>query len=144
MMSTTVQVILDEGYKVRARTSSHVLIGDEPVDLGGTDLGPSPYEFLLSGLGACTAITMRMYAERKGIPMETLSVELTHEKIYRKDCESCTDDAEPNTKIDRISRVIRMTGPMTAEQREKMMVIATKCPVHKTLTSPTLVVDSEA
>lgn len=144
MMSTTVQVILDEGYKVRARTSSHVLIGDEPLDLGGTDLGPSPYEFLLSGLGACTAITMRMYADRKGIPMETLNVELTHEKIYRKDCEACTDDAEPNSKIDRITRLIRMTGPMSEEQKAKMMEIATKCPVHRTLTSPTIIIDTAA
>jgi putative redox protein len=142
-MSTTVQVILDEGYKVRARTASHVLIGDEPTDLGGTDLGPSPYEFLLSALGSCTAITMRMYAERKSIPMETLTVELTHEKVYRKDCDACTDDTQPNSKIDKISRLITMTGPMTDEQRQKMMVIATKCPVHQSLTTPTVILDTE-
>jgi putative redox protein len=140
-MSTTVQVILDEGYKVRAHTATHVLIADEPIDLGCTDLGPAPYELLLSSLGACTVITMRMYATRKGIPMEGVQVELSHEKVYRKDCEECTDDRPGTQKIDRITRSIRMTGPMTDEQRAKMLEIAGKCPVHQTLKSSTLIHD---
>ena len=86
-------------------------------------------------------MTMRMYATRKGIPMEGVQVELSHEKVYRKDCEECTDDRPGTQKIDRITRSIRMTGPMTDEQRARMLEIAAKCPVHQTLKSSTLIHD---
>lgn len=142
--TTTVQVILDEGYKVRARTSSHVIVADEPESLGGTDLGPAPYELLLSSLGACTAITLRMYAERKSLPLESLQVELTHEKVLRKDIADSTDERPGDTKVDRITRTIRLGGPLTDEQRAKLLEIAGKCPVHQTLTHHPFVIDALA
>lgn len=138
-----VEVILDEKYKVRARTSRHVLVADEPLSLGGTDLGPSPYELLLASLGACTAMTIRMYAERKGWPLESLTVRLGHEKVYRKDCEACFSPGEGNDKLDRITREIRFVGPLDDEQRAKLMEIAGKCPVHRTLMSETAVIDTD-
>lgn len=110
----------------------HRLTADEPVSVGGQDSGPNPYEFLLAGLGACTSMTMRMYADRKSLPLERVTVTLKHSKIHAEDCESC------ETKIgmlDRIERVIAIEGDLDAEQRSKLMEIADKCPVHRTLTS---------
>lgn len=138
-----VEVILDEGYKVRARTRSHVLIADEPKELGGTDLGPSPYELLLSGLGACTMITVRMYANRKEWPLESMRVALTHQKVARKDCPDCPQEGNPTDKIDRMTRAITFYGPLDDEQRARLLDIAGKCPVHKTLTGAgTVIVDT--
>ena len=110
----------------------HRLMADEPVAAGGDDTGPGPYDFVLAGLGACTSMTMRMYAERKSLPLERVTVTLTHSKIHAEDCAEC----ETNTgMLDRIDRVIAMEGNLDAEQRGKLMEIADKCPVHRTLTS---------
>lgn len=110
----------------------HRLIADEPLEAGGEDTGPGPYDFLLAGLGACTSMTMRLYADRKSIPLTRTTVALKHSRIYAKDCETCeTKDG----MISRIERVITMEGALDAEQHAKLLEIADKCPVHRTLTS---------
>jgi putative redox protein len=114
----------------------HRLIADEPAAVGGNDLGPGPYDFLLAGLGACTAMTLRMYAELKKLPLEKVSVELRHEKIHASDCADCETK---EGKIDRIGRVIDLKGPLSEEQRKRLLEIADKCPVHRTLHSEVLV-----
>jgi uncharacterized OsmC-like protein len=119
----------------------HVLAADEPLTAGGQDSGPNPYGYLLGALGSCTAMTLRLYAERKGWPLEQVSVRLRHEKIYAKDCEDCETR---EGKIDRIERDIQITGPLDAEQRARLMEIADKCPVHRTLHSEIKVVTREA
>jgi uncharacterized OsmC-like protein/fermentation-respiration switch protein FrsA (DUF1100 family) len=114
-------------------TGPHRLLADEPVKLGGLNSGPGPYDFLLAGLGACTSMTIRLYAEFKKIPLENVSVRLNHEKkIHTKDCEDCADKV---TKVDHIERAITLEGPLDAAQRAKLMEIADKCPVHQTLES---------
>jgi uncharacterized OsmC-like protein/pimeloyl-ACP methyl ester carboxylesterase len=114
-------------------TGPHRLLADEPVKLGGLDSGPGPYDFLLAGLGACTSMTIRLYADFKKIPLENVSVRLNHEKkIHTKDCEDCENKV---TKVDHIDRAITLEGPLDAEQRKRLMEIADKCPVHQTLES---------
>ncbi len=114
----------------------HLLTADEPVAVGGNDLGPSPYGYLLGSLGACTSITLRMYADFKKIPLERTIVKLNINKVYPKDCENCEDE---NAMIDHIDRDIELQGNMTPEQRQKLLEIANKCPVHRTLTSKILI-----
>ncbi len=108
----------------------HRMLADEPVKLGGLDSGPGPYDYVLAGLGACTSMTIRLYADFKKIPLTNVSVRLSHDKIHVKDCETC--DTKTNT-VDHIERAITLEGPLDAEQRQKLMEIADKCPVHKTL-----------
>lgn len=114
------------------RAGSHHWIGDEPVSLGGEDRGPAPYDLLLAALGTCSSMTVKMYADRKGIPLERVRVVLNHSRDYASDCVDCDD---PAAKIDIIDREIGFTGDLTAEQRTAMLAIADRCPVHKTLTS---------
>jgi uncharacterized OsmC-like protein/alpha-beta hydrolase superfamily lysophospholipase len=110
----------------------HRLTADEPVAAGGLDSGPSPYDFLLAALGACTSMTLRIYAEHKKLPLERVSVTLSHTKIHAQDCEECETR---EGKIDRIERVLTLTGELSDEQRLRLLEIADKCPVHRTLTS---------
>ncbi len=110
----------------------HRMFADEPVAAGGDDTGPGPYDFLLAGLGACTSMTMRLYADRKSLPLERTTVTLKHSKIYAEDCSECETK---QGMLDQIERVIAMEGSLSAEQRQKLMEIADKCPVHRTLTS---------
>ncbi len=110
----------------------HRLLADEPVAAGGEDTGPGPYDFVLAGLGACTSMTMRLYAERKSLPLERVTVTLKHSNIHAEDCAECETK---QGMLDRIDRVIAMEGALDAEQRQKLMEIADKCPVHRTLTS---------
>jgi uncharacterized OsmC-like protein/alpha/beta superfamily hydrolase len=110
----------------------HHMLADEPVAAGGEDSGPGPYDYVLAGLGACTSMTMRLYAERKALPLERVTVTLKHSKIYAQDCAECETKAG---MLDQIDRVISMEGALDAEQRKKLMEIADKCPVHRTLTS---------
>ncbi len=110
----------------------HQMLADEPVAAGGEDSGPGPYDFLLAGLGACTSMTMRLYADRKSLPLERTTVTLRHSKIHAEDCAECETRAG---MLDRIDRVIGMEGNLDAEQRQKLLEIADKCPVHRTLTS---------
>ncbi len=110
----------------------HHFHADEPVFAGGGDTGPSPYDLLLAALGACTSMTLGMYARRKAWPLEDITVHLRHSKIHSVDCAEC------ETKeglLDRIERDIQLGGPLDDEQRAKLLEIADKCPVHRTLTS---------
>lgn len=122
------------------RVGRHQLRADEPVAYGGNDTGPGPYDYLLAGLGACTAMTIRMYAERKGIPLERVAVRLRHDKIHAQDCADCKTR---EGRIDRIQREIEFLGDLDAETRARLLEIADKCPVHRTLHSEVLIVTAE-
>jgi putative redox protein len=122
-------------------TGPHCLLADEPIAAGGEDSGPGPYDLLLASLGACTSMTMRMYADRKSLPLERITVTLKHQKIHAEDCAECETKAG---MLDRIDRVIAMEGALDAEQRRKLMEIADKCPVHRTLTSEVRIVTEAA
>jgi uncharacterized OsmC-like protein len=109
----------------------HHLIADEPKDVGGMDSGPGPYDLLLAALGACTSMTVRLYADQKKLPLERVEVRLRHDRIYANDCANC------ETKeglIDHIERVITFHGDLDDKQRARLLEIADKCPVHRTLT----------
>lgn len=119
-------------YQQEILSGPHRLLADEPEKLGGLNSGPGPYDFLLAGLGACTSMTIRLYADFKKLPLENVSVRLSHGKIHAKDCETCDTKV---SMVDHIDRAITLEGPLDAEQRKKLMEIADKCPVHKTLES---------
>jgi putative redox protein len=119
----------------------HRLLADEPVAAGGEDSGPGPYDFVLAGLGACTSMTMRLYAERKSMPLDRVTVTLKHNKIHAEDCAECETRAG---MLDQIDLLIAMEGDLDAEQRKKLMEIADKCPVHRTLTSEIRIVTHAA
>lgn len=120
----------EDAYRTEITAGRHSLVADEPEDVGGTDAGPTPYDYLLSALGSCTGITLRMYADRKGWPLEEATVRLSHEKVHAEDCDHCE---ETEGKVDRIEREIEVQGPLDGEQRERLLEIANKCPVHRTL-----------
>jgi putative redox protein len=110
----------------------HRLVGDEPEGPDGHDAGPSPYDYLLAALGTCTSMTLTLYARRKQWPLETITVRLQHSRVYATDCAECeTKDGH----IDRIDREIALGGPLDDEQRARLLEIADRCPVHRTLTS---------
>ena len=110
--------------------NGHAMLADEPLKYGGTDRGPSPYEYLLAALGACTSMTLQMYARLKKLPLEKAIVRLTHKKIHAQDCGHCE---ATDGKIDRMEREIELIGELSNEQRERLLEIAERCPVHKTL-----------
>src|SRR5438034_3418183 len=113
-------------------TGKHRLRADEPVNAGGGDTGPDPYDYLLAALGVCTSMTVGLYARRKQIPLENITVSLRHSRIYAKDCEECETK---EGMLDRIDVEVELAGSLSAEQHDKLMEIAAKCPVHRTLTS---------
>ena len=120
------------GFAQEITVGSHRLAADEPLSAGGTDTGPSPYDLLCAALGACTSMTLGMYARRKQWPLQAVTVRLRHSKIHASDCAECETK---EGMLDRIERDIELTGALTAEQRGKLLEIADKCPVHRTLTS---------
>jgi putative redox protein len=122
----------DRAFAQDVFTDRHHLRADEPSSYGGTDSGPSPYEYLLAGLGACTAMTVRMYARRKSLVLDRVSVTLRHDKIHAKDCEECETH---EGRIDRIEREIKLEGELSDDERKRLMEIADRCPVHRTLHS---------
>ena len=121
----------DGKFTQKITVGEHVLTADEPIAAGGKDLGPSPYDFLLAALGTCTSMTLRFYADLKKIPLKHVRVRLTQEKIYSKDCANC----DANSKIDHIDRQIELEGDLSETDRQTLLDIANKCPVHRTLTS---------
>ena len=120
------------GFAQEIQAGRHRIVADEPASVGGTDTGPSPYDLLLAALGACTSMTVAMYARRKAWPLEEVAVHLRHSRIHATDCAECETN---EGMLDRIERDIHFTGPLTDEQRSKLLEIANKCPVHRTLTS---------
>jgi uncharacterized OsmC-like protein len=119
-------------FKQEIIVGKHRLLADEPVSAGGRDAGPDPYDYLLTALGACTSMTIGLYARRKDLPLQTIKVSLWHSRIYAQDCEECETK---EGMLDRIDVEVKLTGPLSAEQHDKLMEIAAKCPVHRTLTS---------
>lgn len=130
----------DGEFQQTIAAGPHRMLADEPLGVGGDDTGPTPYDLLLAGLGACTSMTMRMYARHKGWPLERATVTLRHEKIHARDCEACE---QTQGKVDRVEREIRIEGDLTEDQRARLMGIADRCPVHQTLRSDVQIVSTE-
>lgn len=117
---------------------NHTFITDEPIEAGGEDAGPDPYTLLLAALGSCISMTTRLYAKRKGWPLERVTVRLRQERIHAVDCEEC---ATKEGYIHRIQRSVSLEGDLSEEQRTRLQEIAHKCPVHRTLLSPIAIAD---
>lgn len=137
MVTVTVRSL--SGLVNQIQTGAHTIIADEPENAGGEDQGPDPYSLLLSALGACTSMTLQLYAKHKGWPLEEIEVVLTHTKQYAQDCQDCDTKIG---KIDEIRRRIHLKGNLTGEQRSRLLEIAAKCPVHRTLTGEIKVRDT--
>ncbi|RPH73015.1 MAG: OsmC family peroxiredoxin [Myxococcaceae bacterium] len=120
------------GFRTEVEVGGHRLVVDEPLAVGGADQGPTPYEMLLAGLGACTAMTLRLYADRKKWPLERARISLRHRKVHAQDCVDC--ETKP-AKMDVVDRIITLDGSLTEEQRAKLLEIAERCPVQQTLGS---------
>ncbi len=126
-----------KNYQQEAKTDQHTIIIDEAKDVGGDGRGPDPYDLLLAALGGCTSMTIMMYARRKEWPLEGVQVKLNHEKIHATDCDECITE---EGKLDQITKTIYLKGDLTQEQRERILEIADRCPVNKTLTTECRVV----
>ena len=121
-----------QGFAQEITAGPHRLTADEPQAAGGGDTGPDPYALLLASLGSCTSMTIGLYARRKQWPLEGVTVRLRHSRIHAKDCADC--ETREGT-LDRIDREIELAGPLSAEQRQRLLAIADRCPVHRTLVS---------
>ena len=119
-------------FQQEVTAGKHHFVGDEPASAGGGDAGPDPYDYLLTALGVCTSMTIGLYARRNRMPLENITVSLSHSRIYAADCEECETKQD---MLDRIDVEVDLTGSLTPEQHAKLMQVAAKCPVHRTLTS---------
>jgi len=119
-------------FKQEIVAGKHHLVADEPISAGGGDAGPDPYDYLLAALGVCTSMTIGFYARRNHMPLEKITVSLWHSRIHARDCEECETK---EGMLDRIDVEVQLTGSLSAEQHAKLMDVAAKCPVHRTLTS---------
>jgi putative redox protein len=132
------QILHVEKYQHEATSRGHSVIADEPKDAGGDDQGMTPYELLLAALGTCTAMTLRMYAERKGWDLQDVRVDLEHDRVHADDCEECETG---EGKLSRLRRKVEVTGDLDDEQRARLHEIANRCPVHRTLEGPIEIFD---
>ena len=128
-----VEVVTGAGFRSEVRAGPHRWVADEPVRVGGEDAGPTPYDQLLAALGSCTGMTLRMYADRKELPLREVTVTLRHERVHRDDCEACEGESG---RVDVIHRVIELQGELDDAQRARLLEIADRCPVHRTLEGP--------
>ncbi len=143
MSEVRAKLPLKEGFRTQITAGKHTIIADEPESAGGTDRGMGPYELLLSALGACTAMTLKMCIERKKLPITDVEAPLTFDRIHIDDCESCAEDERlDEQEVQHISRLIYVTGDVTEEQKERLLYIAGRCPVHITLHSDPHVEDA--
>ncbi len=129
-------VVVEAGklrYAQKISVGPHLLQGDEPVSAGGSDVGPNPYELLLAALGSCTSMTVRMYAERRQWPLEGVHIEMSYARVHAEDCTACDKEL---TLVDGIEMKLSFFGELSESQRQRLMEIANKCPVHRTLESP--------
>ncbi len=139
MQKVTVQYLPDYTYSQLLTAGPHAFVADEPEADGGEDLGPSPYELLLWALGSCTAMTLLMYARRKGWDVAEVSVHLTHDRVHAEDSHACEQETG---RVELIKREISLRGRLSAEQQQRLLEIAARCPVHRTITGNPRVVDS--
>jgi putative redox protein len=128
----TVRSVPGTKYTQEIVAEDHTLLADEPASAGGGDQGPGPYEYLLAALGACTSMTVRMYADRKEWDLQTVEVALEHSRVHAEDCDDCDSK---DKKIDEIRIAVAFSGDLDDEQRKRLIEIAGRCPVHKTLVS---------
>jgi len=126
-------------FRTEIQMGEHRLTADEPASAGGDGAGPDPYDLLLAALGACISMTLSLYANRKGWPLEGVEVELAHQKVYAEDCADC-GEREPGQLLDRIERRVILKGPLDESQRQRLQEIAGKCPVHRTLSGNVVIV----
>jgi putative redox protein len=139
-MSVQVRGAGEAKFTTTVVAGEHEFLVDEPVDFGGDDEGPNPYDLLLAALGTCTSMTLRIYARRKGYPLDEVAIDLTHDRVHAEDCVNCDTKAGYLT---RISRRITLTGDLTPEQRADLIRVADRCPVHRTLTAEIVVETTE-
>ena len=137
--NVTVQYLTDYTFSQFLTAGQHSFVCDEPQESGGDNLGPSPYELLLWALGACTSMTLLMYARRKGWDLEDISVHLTHDRVHASDSQDAESDG---ARVERITRDISVRGNLSEEQTQRLLEIAGRCPVHKTLTGSPQVIDT--
>lgn len=144
MTRVIVQSIADYTHAQLITAPGRALVADEPPGDGGDDLGPTPYELLTAALGACTAMTLQMYARRKGYALEEVAVEVEHSRVHAEDCADCPDQppGPPGTTVNVLHRRIVLRGTLNDAQRADLLRVAAKCPVHRTLTSNPQIVDS--
>lgn len=138
MANVTVRYNRDYTFTQSLVAGTHAFYADEPEAVDGDDLGPDPYELLLWALGSCTAMTLLMYARRQGWALRDVHVHLHHERAH---CEDCGQPEDTNARIDRIERIITLEGDLSAEQRRRLLTIAARCPVHRTLQNRPVIVD---
>jgi putative redox protein len=122
-----------QGFVQEITAGRHHLVADEPVGAGGTDRGPGPYDLLMGALGACMSMTIALYARTRKWPLETVVIRLSHSRVYAKDCLECV--VRDDTMLDRINTEVQLSGALTTDQHRKLIEVAHKCPVHRTLTS---------